>query len=188
MYWITYGLNDKAFLQIINHGINTTVINAALEAASGFFDLPKEKKAEFASEDISKPVRYGESPRDGISKARDILKLYAHPLGDWIHLWPLTPKGYRYANSFQHLITVGISHSWSCSIKASINRLLVLWSIHMFSIGRRVLILSKELKYLTKMVYKMLIRWMIALDNCFLSCFFCTIPWIYIILLYDSIL
>lgn len=85
-------------MQVINHGIDGSVMKGALEAASGFFEMPKEAKEEFASDDITKPVRYHQTnSRDGIGEERGFLKHYAHPLGEWIRLWPLEPQGYRYA-------------------------------------------------------------------------------------------
>lgn len=50
----------SANLQVVNHGIQSLVIKDALEAVSGFFELPSVVKEQFASEDIRKPVRYGE--------------------------------------------------------------------------------------------------------------------------------
>ncbi|ONK66746.1 uncharacterized protein A4U43_C06F11520 [Asparagus officinalis] len=48
--------------------------------ASIFFDLSAEEKEKFASDDRSKLLRYRANPKDGISRAIDILKLYARPL------------------------------------------------------------------------------------------------------------
>ncbi|KAJ6804547.1 protein DOWNY MILDEW RESISTANCE 6-like [Iris pallida] len=72
--------------KIINHGISSSVTEGALEVASDFFKLSKEEKAEYASEDIHLPVRYGAS-----MKPRDFIKQYAHPLGEWSKFWPSSP-------------------------------------------------------------------------------------------------
>ncbi|OAY69596.1 Hyoscyamine 6-dioxygenase [Ananas comosus] len=80
-------------MQVVNHGISQSVMKGALEAASDFFALSKEAKGQFASDDIRRPVRYETGTKDG--KARSFLKHYAHPLSDWIHLWPAEPPSYR---------------------------------------------------------------------------------------------
>lgn len=54
-------------------------------------------KAQFASDDIRKPVRYGEGFMDDGTKDRAFLKHYANPFSHWIKFWPLTPEDYRYA-------------------------------------------------------------------------------------------
>lgn len=85
-------------LQVINHGVSVSEMDEALSVASEFFDLPMEEKMRYKSNDVNEPVRYGSSLRDGIDKIqfwRVFLKHYAHPLKDWIHLWPSTPTTYR---------------------------------------------------------------------------------------------
>ncbi|KAJ8511340.1 hypothetical protein OPV22_001774 [Ensete ventricosum] len=81
--------------QVINHGIHESVTWGALEAASDFFNLSSEEKAEFESKDLRKPVRYEAVYKNDCHKARELLKHYAHPLGEWIHFWPMTPQRYR---------------------------------------------------------------------------------------------
>jgi hypothetical protein len=71
------------------------VISGALEAASDFFHLPAEKKTEFESYDLTKPVRY-EAALQGNNKSRILLKHYANPLKNWIPFWPQNPPNYRY--------------------------------------------------------------------------------------------
>ncbi|KAK6145671.1 hypothetical protein DH2020_022491 [Rehmannia glutinosa] len=86
------------FFQVINHGISEGILDGALSTASGFFNLPTQYKANFMSNDVHKPVRYGSSLKDGVDKVqfwRVFLKHYAHPLKDWIGLWPHTPLDYR---------------------------------------------------------------------------------------------
>ncbi|KAL6844396.1 hypothetical protein ACP4OV_026069 [Aristida adscensionis] len=86
---------DLGYFQVINHGISQSVMDAAVEAASDFFELPSEKKEEFASDDLRQPVRYDTSSKDSISMSRAFLKHYAHPLSDWIQDWPQQPSIYR---------------------------------------------------------------------------------------------
>lgn len=91
-------LTSVCFVQIINHGINERVMEEALEQAYEFFDLPLKEKMKYKSDDVSRAVRYGTSLKDGVDKIkfwRVFLKHYAHPLEDWIHSWPTSPRSYR---------------------------------------------------------------------------------------------
>ncbi|OEL25420.1 Protein DOWNY MILDEW RESISTANCE 6 [Dichanthelium oligosanthes] len=92
---IAKACRDLGYFQVINHGISQPVMDGAVEAASGFFELPSETKEEFASEDLRQPVRYDTSSKDSISVSRAFLKHYAHPLDDWIQYWPQQPPIYR---------------------------------------------------------------------------------------------
>ncbi|KAL0401008.1 UNVERIFIED_CONTAM: Flavanone 3-dioxygenase 3 [Sesamum latifolium] len=86
------------FFQVVNHGISQEILDGALSAAAGFFKLPNSGKTKFMSSDVHEPVRYGTSVRDGVDKVqfwRVFLKHYAHPLKDWIGLWPDNPHDYR---------------------------------------------------------------------------------------------
>ncbi|KAH8522247.1 hypothetical protein H0E87_003040 [Populus deltoides] len=90
--------HQVGFFQIVNHGICQSILDGALSVASDFFKLPTEEKVKFMSNDVKKPVRYGTSLKDGDDKFqfwRVFLKHYAHPLSDWIHLWPKNPPHYR---------------------------------------------------------------------------------------------
>ncbi|KAJ4777676.1 2-oxoglutarate (2OG) and Fe(II)-dependent oxygenase superfamily protein [Rhynchospora pubera] len=80
---------------VVNHGISKSVISGALEAASSFFHLPPEKKSEFESFDLKKPVRYEAALQGNNNKLRLLLKHYANPLRDWIPFWPQNPPNYR---------------------------------------------------------------------------------------------
>ncbi|PIM97752.1 Iron/ascorbate family oxidoreductase [Handroanthus impetiginosus] len=101
----------NGFFQVINHGISQKTLDGALSAASGFFRMPTQEKAKFMSNDVHKPVRYGTSLKDGVDKFqfwRVFLKHYAHPLMDWIGMWPDSPPDYRekmgeYAEATQKL-------------------------------------------------------------------------------------
>ncbi|KAK6131829.1 hypothetical protein DH2020_034425 [Rehmannia glutinosa] len=88
----------NGLFQVVNHGIPQSVLDGALSTASDFFNLPAQDKAKFMSNDVHNPVRYGTSLKDGVDKVqfwRIFLKQYAHPLQDWIVLWPDTPPDYR---------------------------------------------------------------------------------------------
>ncbi|KAF3448263.1 hypothetical protein FNV43_RR08976 [Rhamnella rubrinervis] len=96
------------FFQVINHGISKTAIEDAFVSSAKFFDLPNddEEKKKLTSNDIAKPVRFegiGSSSSDNNNDSKDndskvskeFIKLYAHPLQDWIHLWPDHPSDFR---------------------------------------------------------------------------------------------
>ncbi|XP_073037931.1 flavanone 3-dioxygenase 3-like isoform X1 [Primulina eburnea] len=88
------------FFQVINHGISQQILDGALSVASDFFNLPTREKAKFLSPDIHRPVRYSTSFKDVCAgdqaqSWRAFLKHYAHPLQDWIGLWPQNPPLYR---------------------------------------------------------------------------------------------
>ncbi|KAE8735015.1 putative Blue copper protein precursor [Hibiscus syriacus] len=86
------------FFQVVNHGICQSILDEALAAAVGFFDLPAREKLKFKSSDVYKPVRYSTSLKDGVDKVqfwRIFLKHYAHPLDAWIDSWPDNPPHYR---------------------------------------------------------------------------------------------
>ncbi|KAF3336091.1 putative flavonol synthase/flavanone 3-hydroxylase [Carex littledalei] len=80
---------------VVNHGISKSVISGALEAASAFFQQAAEKKSEFESYDLRKPVRYEAALQGNNNKSRLLLKHYANPLKDWIPFWPQNPPHYR---------------------------------------------------------------------------------------------
>ncbi|MFS7931153.1 putative flavanone 3-dioxygenase [Helianthus anomalus] len=90
--------NQLGYFQVINHGIPTSVMKDALDAAEDFFNLPSDEKTRFASTDVHEPVRYGTSVNHGTDKVfywRDFIKHYANPISDWIHLWPSNPPTYK---------------------------------------------------------------------------------------------
>jgi len=79
--------------------VSESVIDDALFVASKFFELPTKEKMKLVSNDVHNPVRYGTSLKDGTDKVqfwRVFLKHYAHPLKEWIHLWPQNPSDYRF--------------------------------------------------------------------------------------------
>ncbi|GAV72649.1 2OG-FeII_Oxy domain-containing protein/DIOX_N domain-containing protein [Cephalotus follicularis] len=86
------------FFQIVNHGICRSILDEAITLAIGFFKLPTEEKMKFMSTDVYKPVRYATSLTgevDGVQLCRAFLKLYSHPLKDYIDDWPNNPPDYR---------------------------------------------------------------------------------------------
>ncbi|XP_010413576.2 PREDICTED: protein DOWNY MILDEW RESISTANCE 6-like [Camelina sativa] len=86
------------FFQIINHGISSSVVKDALDAATKFFDLPVDEKMLLGSDNVHTPVRYGTSFNHSTDKVhywRDFIKHYSHPLSKWIDLWPSNPQCYK---------------------------------------------------------------------------------------------
>ncbi|KAH1044581.1 hypothetical protein GLYMA_09G243500v4 [Glycine max] len=84
--------------QVINHEIDQSVMDEALEVATEFFNLPNDEKMRLFSQDVHKPVRYGTSlnqARDEVYCWRDFIKHYSYPISDWIHMWPSNPSNYR---------------------------------------------------------------------------------------------
>ncbi|XP_021657503.2 flavanone 3-dioxygenase 3 [Hevea brasiliensis] len=90
---------DFGFFSIINHGIGESLIEDVMDANSRFFDMPIEEKKELLSNDVYKPVRFEtfiQDDKENGKLTREFLKLYAHPIGDWIGSWPGNPPDYRY--------------------------------------------------------------------------------------------
>lgn len=84
--------------QVTNHGISSSVMRDALDAATRFFDLPADEKMLMVSDDVHTPVRYGTSinhSTDSVHYWRDFIKHYSHPLSKWIDLWPSNPPCYK---------------------------------------------------------------------------------------------
>ncbi|XP_028808770.1 flavanone 3-dioxygenase 3-like [Neltuma alba] len=90
---------DLGFFRVVNHGISESVTRDAIDTAIKFFELPEEEKMCLASDDIFKPVRYGTNIRNDVKQEsylqRSFLKLYSHPISNWIHLWPANPPDYK---------------------------------------------------------------------------------------------
>ncbi|OMP00754.1 Oxoglutarate/iron-dependent dioxygenase [Corchorus olitorius] len=89
---------ELGFFQVVNHGIPLAVMNDALDAATEFFNLSLEEKMLLLSANVNAPVRYGTSlnhANDKVHFWRDFIKHYAHPISNWIHLWPSNPPSYK---------------------------------------------------------------------------------------------
>lgn len=52
-----------------------------------------DQKNIFLSDDVRKPVRF-------VTNSRDMIKLYAYPVEDWISSWPHNPTDFRYLKLF----------------------------------------------------------------------------------------
>ncbi|VVB03385.1 unnamed protein product [Arabis nemorensis] len=95
---IAMACKEFGFFQVINHGISSSVVKDALDAATQFFNLPVEEKMLLVSANVHKPVRYGTSinhSTDRVHYWRDFIKHYSHPLSKWIDMWPSNPPCYK---------------------------------------------------------------------------------------------
>ncbi|KAG2288009.1 hypothetical protein Bca52824_047613 [Brassica carinata] len=95
---IEMACKEFGFFQVTNHGISSSVMRDALDAATRFFDLPSHEKMLLVSDDVHTPVRYGTSinhATDSVHYWRDFIKHYSHPLSKWINLWPSNPPCYK---------------------------------------------------------------------------------------------
>lgn len=73
---------DWGFFQVVNHGIEESLITKMLEAANQFFALSSEEKMKYDTKDVLNPVRYGTSYNakvDQFFNWRDYLKHFAYP-------------------------------------------------------------------------------------------------------------
>eukprot|EP00253_Pinus_taeda_P023352 PITA_23352 len=73
---------DWGFFQVVNHGIQESVISSMLDAAHQFFSLPLEEKMKYETKDVLNPVRYGTSfyaEAEQIFNWRDYFKHFCHP-------------------------------------------------------------------------------------------------------------
>jgi len=89
---------ETGFFQVINHGVEESLVNDLMKVAREFFELPMEERNKFISEDMTKAVRYGTSfnyLKDQVYCWRDFLKHYCHPLDKMLPLWPSNPSDYR---------------------------------------------------------------------------------------------
>nr|ABK22814.1 unknown [Picea sitchensis] len=82
------------FFQVVNHGIQESLITSMLEAAHQFFSLSSQEKLKYESTDVLNPVRYGTSFNakvDQFFNWRDYLKHFSYPQ---LHT-PDNPPNYR---------------------------------------------------------------------------------------------
>ncbi|KAJ3698607.1 hypothetical protein LUZ61_002312 [Rhynchospora tenuis] len=89
---------EKGYFQVANHNIPSSTLYGALHVASAFFDSETDEKQRLMSDDITKPVRFHMIKEMVIGEEkiqRLFLKHYAHPLEEWIHMWPSEPLEYR---------------------------------------------------------------------------------------------
>ncbi|CAI9769214.1 unnamed protein product [Fraxinus pennsylvanica] len=89
---------EWGFFILVNHGIPENDMNAMVEAAMEFFNMPAEEKQQYEPKNASDPIKCGNFDVTDTSNRtftlwRDYLKLYVHPE---FHC-PLKPKTLREA-------------------------------------------------------------------------------------------
>lgn len=95
---IKHACQHHGFFQIVNHGVDKTVIQRMLEVATEFFTMPAEHRAHLYSEDPSRVVRLSTSfnvHKEDVFNWRDYLRHHCYPLEDYIDFWPTKPSDYR---------------------------------------------------------------------------------------------
>ncbi|CAI9769213.1 unnamed protein product [Fraxinus pennsylvanica] len=75
---------EWGFFVLVNHGIQETLMKAAIEGASEFFDLPEDEKRKYEAKHVSDPIKYGKGSVITTSDKkiflwRDFMKSYVHP-------------------------------------------------------------------------------------------------------------
>ncbi|KAJ4807875.1 2-oxoglutarate (2OG) and Fe(II)-dependent oxygenase superfamily protein [Rhynchospora pubera] len=89
---------EFGFFQVINHGVSEQLMKDIMGLTEEFFNMPKEDKAAFYSEDSSKTNRLFSSTiygKDGPRYWRDCLKLACYPVPETINEWPNKPTKFR---------------------------------------------------------------------------------------------
>ncbi|KAL3497569.1 hypothetical protein ACH5RR_040301 [Cinchona calisaya] len=91
----------SGIFHVINHGISQEVIEEALEVNRNFFDLPdimKKDILEFGSGDPFSPVKFATFKQRAHGSdllQRDVLRINANPIDEFLDLWPKNPADYR---------------------------------------------------------------------------------------------
>ncbi|KAH9305538.1 hypothetical protein KI387_009942, partial [Taxus chinensis] len=90
---------QDGFFQIVNHGVEESVMKSMMEIAKEFFEMPVEDRAYLYSEDpLKKSVRVSTSfnvTKDKVLNWRDYLRHPCHPLEEAVPSWPEKPAAYR---------------------------------------------------------------------------------------------
>jgi isopenicillin N synthase-like dioxygenase len=95
---IKHACQQYGFFQIVNHGVQETVIKRMLEVAREFFTMPAKYREHLYSEDPSRVVRLSTSfniQKEDVFNWRDFLRHHCYPLEDYIDYWPTKPSAYR---------------------------------------------------------------------------------------------
>ncbi|CAM9003081.1 unnamed protein product [Rhodiola kirilowii] len=88
---------EFGFFQVINHGVST--LHDAMRMGKKFFEMPVEDRNSLYSTDVNQPVRLYTSSynydTDDYHYWRDILRLPATPLEEFLPFWPAKPAEFR---------------------------------------------------------------------------------------------
>lgn len=89
---------EDGFFQIVNHGVQETVMKNMMGVAKTFFEMPVEDRACLYSENPKQSVRVSTSfniSKEKVQHWRDYLRHPCYPLDDVMGSWPEKPAGYR---------------------------------------------------------------------------------------------
>ncbi|KAJ4807874.1 2-oxoglutarate (2OG) and Fe(II)-dependent oxygenase superfamily protein [Rhynchospora pubera] len=89
---------EFGFFQVINHGIPEKTISDMLQVCDEFFKMPAEEKAQYYSDDLSKPFLLNSSTTYDKGETRywrDYLRLVCYPIEEVIDAWPEKPENFR---------------------------------------------------------------------------------------------
>ncbi|XP_078178211.1 2'-deoxymugineic-acid 2'-dioxygenase-like [Carex rostrata] len=89
---------EFGFFQVINHGVSEQLMAEMMRVTEEFFNMSKEDKAAYYTEDTSKTNRLFSSTiygKDGPRYWRDCLRLACYPVPETINEWPDKPAKLR---------------------------------------------------------------------------------------------
>ncbi|XP_028752276.1 protein DMR6-LIKE OXYGENASE 2-like [Neltuma alba] len=89
---------NYGFFQVVNHGVPEEVVEKMVNVSREFFRLPESERMKSYSDDATKTTRLSTSfnvKTEKVANWRDFLRLFCHPLGDYIHEWPANPPSFR---------------------------------------------------------------------------------------------
>ncbi|XXG43392.1 hypothetical protein AAC387_Pa01g3439 [Persea americana] len=95
---IGHACRNYGFFQVTNHGISKELLQKMIEVAREFFHMPVEEKMKYYSEDPLKKIRLSTSSNINEEKVRnwrDYLRLYCHPLEEFVNEWPSPPPSFK---------------------------------------------------------------------------------------------
>uniref|UniRef100_A0A7C9AMP4 6-beta-hydroxyhyoscyamine epoxidase n=1 Tax=Opuntia streptacantha TaxID=393608 RepID=A0A7C9AMP4_OPUST len=99
VHQIIEAAREYGFLQVINHGVPTRLMDATRRTFKEFFELPTEEKTRFLSLDPSQTCALYTSnvdyEKEEIHNWRDSLRHSCNPLEECMHYWPEKPSRYR---------------------------------------------------------------------------------------------
>ncbi|KAL3742808.1 hypothetical protein ACJRO7_018162 [Eucalyptus globulus] len=89
---------QDGFFQIKNHGIPEEKVQAIMNIAREFFQLPESERLKNYSDDPTKSTRLSTSfnlKTEKVSNWRDFSSLHCYPLEEYMHEWPTNPPSFR---------------------------------------------------------------------------------------------
>ncbi|PIA34913.1 hypothetical protein AQUCO_03700280v1 [Aquilegia coerulea] len=89
---------SHGFFQVINHGVNSELVEKMMEISHEFFHLPLDVKMQFYSDDPTKTMRLSTSfnlKKESVHNWRDYLRLHCHPIEKYVQEWPSVPSTFK---------------------------------------------------------------------------------------------